>query len=61
MYEACFRLVWERFVLWLEDLGENENRDTVTQALLKTATLNIQNDVDEKASQSVLNDQHVCQ
>ena len=45
----------------LIDFGQNDNRDTVTQALLKTATLNIQDNVDEMAFQSVLNDQHVCQ
>jgi hypothetical protein len=61
MYEACFRLIWESFVRWLENLGENDNMDTVTQALLVTGTLNIQDDVDEITFQAVLNDPRVRQ
>ena len=41
-------------------MGENENKDTVTQALLKTATPIIHDDVDEMPFQPVLNDKHVA-
>ena len=59
MFEACFRLIWESFQLWIEDSSNKEKQDTVTEALNQVSTLNSQDDTDEASYQLISNYQQV--